>query len=122
MNCAAPGRDIMLRFARAAMTIPFQAGPLATAAQGVLARAADLPAGEAERHVQTCARQLASACLRRSDVRPAVERLVAAVEMLQESLQHGGRRRAQHDVLPVERLLEAFQEELLPELRRQDLL
>ena len=97
-------------------------GPVATAAGLVVARAAALPGGEAGRHVETCARQLASSCLRRGDVRENVDRLVAAVETLQATLRNGARRRAQHDLPAVERLLEVFQEELLPELRREGLL
>jgi hypothetical protein len=97
-------------------------GPMTSALQAVITRAAALPAGDAERHVQTCARHLAAACMRRADVREAVDHLAAAVASLQETLHHGARRRAQHDSKAVERLLETFQEELLPELRRQELL
>jgi hypothetical protein len=42
--------------------------------------------------------------------------------MLQQKLQRGRRRRAQHEIIAVERLLEVLQEELLPELRRQQLI
>ena len=97
-------------------------GPVARAMWLVIARAATLPDGEAERHVQACARQLGSSCLRRVDVPRGVDRLVTAVEMLQASLRAGARRRAQHDLVAVERLLEVFQEELLPVLRREGLL
>ena len=104
------------------MNRPFIPGPVASALGLVIERAAALPPGDHNRHVQTCTRQLASSCLRRADVREAVARLVSAVETLQALLQSGGRRRAQHDLRAVERFLEAFQEELLPELRRQGLL
>lgn len=104
------------------MTTAFGPGPLTTTLTVMTARAAALPDGDVERHVQTCVRQLASSCLRRSDVRTAVDRVVAGVEMLQEMLRNGGRRRAQHDLVAVERLLEVFQEELLPALRRDGLI
>jgi hypothetical protein len=95
---------------------------LATALALMTARAAALPTGDVERHVQTCTWQLESSCVRRAEVRDAVDRLVAAVEMLQDGLRNGGRRRAQHELVAVERFLEVFQEELLPQLRREQLI
>ena len=105
-----------------AMNTGFTPGPVTTALSLMIARAAALADGDVERHVQICARQLASSSLRRVDVRDSVERLVAAVQMLQEALRNGPRRRAQHDIVAVERLLEVVQEELLPQLRRERLI
>lgn len=102
--------------------VPFTPGPIAAALSSVVARAAALPPGEHARHVQVCARRVAACCLRRDGVREAVDRFVAAITDLQNTLDGGRRRRAQHDGMAVERLLETFQEELLPELRRQGLL
>lgn len=103
------------------MTTPFAPGPMTTTLALMTARAAALPEGDVKRHVQICVRQLASSCLHRADVREAVDRTVAAVEMLQEVLRNGERRRARHDLAAVERLLEVFQEDLLPKLRREGL-
>lgn len=100
---------------------PLTPGPVATALGLVIARADALPSGDVAGQVQTCTHTLAAACMHRAGVREAVDRLAAAVAMMQDGLQLGGRRRAQHDSLAVERLLEVFQEELLPELRRQGL-
>ena len=104
------------------MTHSFTPGPVASALSSVVARAAALPSGAAERHVQICVRQVAASCLHRNGVRDAVDRFVAAITDLQGTLHDGPRRRAQHDGMAIERLLETFQEELLPELRRQGLL
>ena len=103
------------------MSSSFTPGPVASALQSVITRADALPPGDAERHVQTCTRYLAASCMRRDGVRDAVDRMADALSALQLTLQNGGRRRAQHDGLAVERLLETFQEELLPELRRAGL-
>lgn len=104
------------------MTGSFAAGPLTATLTVMTARAAALPEGDVERHVQTCVRRLASSCLRRNNVREAVDRVVASIEMLQQVLRDGGRRRARQDIVAVERLLDVFQEELLPQLRRAGLI
>lgn len=103
------------------MNAPLEAGSVMAALRSVIARAAALPPGDAEYYVQTCTHQLAAAATRRVDVRAAVDRLIAAINQLQGTLKDGPRRRAQHDTAAVERLLEALQEELLPELRKQGL-
>ena len=103
------------------MNAPLEPGSVVAALQSVIARAAALPPGDAERYVQTCTHRLAAAATSRVDVRAAVDALTAAINQLQGTLKDGPRRRAQHDGAAVERLLEALQEELLPELRRQGL-
>jgi hypothetical protein len=103
------------------MNAPLEPGSVVLALRSVIARAAALPPGDAECHVQTCTHRLVAAATSRIDVRAAVDGLVAAINQLQGTLKDGRRRRAQHDSAAVERLLEALQEELLPELRRQGL-
>lgn len=105
-----------------AMSMSLPPQPVAVALRALIACAEALPAGDAERHVQTSAHELAAACVRRADVRAAVDRLAEAVTQLQRVLLSGARRRQQHDALAVERLLETLQEQLLPELRANGLL
>ena len=96
--------------------------PVADALRALIARADALPGGDAERYVQACTHELATACTRGDGIRPAVDRLVSAIKQLQGALTDGPRRRAERDGPAVERLLETFQEQLLTELRRQSLL
>jgi hypothetical protein len=96
--------------------------PVAVALRALIACAEALPSGDAERHVEACAHELAAACVQRADVRAAVDRLTRAVTQLQGVLLDGPRRRQQHDKAAVERLLESLQEQLLPELRTHGLL
>jgi len=103
------------------MNAPLESRAIAAALRSVSARAAALPRGDAECYVQICTHRLAAATTSRVDVRAAVDRLIAAINQLQGTLKDGPRRRAQHDSAAVERLLEALQEELLPELRREGL-
>jgi hypothetical protein len=95
---------------------------LDAALQRVLAHAERLPGGAGEHHVKASARELGSACLRGEGVRAAVARLASSVRQLQNELAAGRRRRERHDAAEIERLLEALQEDLLPELRRNGLL
>ena len=85
-------------------------------------RAEALPPGEIERHVQACAHELTAACVHRSGIRAAVDRMAASVAQLQAALSHGSRRQERHDAPAVERLLETLQEQLLPQLRKKGLL
>lgn len=101
---------------------PHDAAPIDAAVQRVLAQAERLPSGDCKRHVQASARDLASACWRRQGVPAAVDRFAASVRQLQAGLAEGTRRRERDNAPAVERLLEALQEELLPELRRSGLL
>ena len=96
--------------------------PFAGALQTVIALAGDLPAGDVEHHVQVSAQELAVACSRRDRVDVAVERFAQSVRQLQQSRIDGPRRRQQEGEPAIERLLETFQEDLLPELRRVGLL
>jgi hypothetical protein len=95
---------------------------IASAAQHVAVLAQRLPAGEAEHHVLGSARELALACSEKQDVSAAVDRLVESIRQLQSDRSQGPRRLEQQGTTAVERLLEAFQEELLPELRRTGLI
>jgi hypothetical protein len=95
---------------------------MAAALRALIARAKALPAGDAEHHVQTCTHELAAACVHRSGVRVAVDRLAEGLMQLQAALSDGPRRRERHDAPAVERLLETFQEQLLPALRKKGLL
>ena len=104
------------------MSTSLEPQPVAVALRALIARAEALAAGDVEHHVQTCAHELAASCARRADVRPAVDRLVAAVNQLQGALMDGPRRRERHDSAAVERLLETLQEQLLPALRTNGLL
>jgi hypothetical protein len=104
------------------MSMTLDPQPVSVALRALITCAEALPAGDAERHVETCAHELAAACVHRADVRPAVDRLTAAVTQLQGALLNGPRRRQQHDAPLVERLLETLQEQLLPELRTHGLL
>ncbi len=108
------------------MTVDPQMNPsperVAAALRALIARADALPAGEIERHVQACAHELTAACVRRTGIRAAVDRLAASVSQLQVSLSQGSRRHEQHEAPAVERLLETLQEQLLPELRKKGVL
>jgi len=104
------------------MNIPMEQQLVTVALRALIARAEALPAGEVEHHVQACAHELAAACLRGADIRPAVDRLAAAIGQLQSALKEGPRRRERHDAPAIERLLETLQETLIPELRTSGLL
>ena len=96
--------------------------PIDAALRTVIARAERLPDGDGEHHVRASVRELASACSCGEGVRDAVDRLAGSVRQLQTELLEGSRRRERHEAVAIERLLEALQEELLPELRRSGLL
>jgi hypothetical protein len=95
---------------------------IVSAVQHVTSLAERLPAGELERHVAVSAQELARACSDQEGVFAAVDRLVEGIRQLQLARSQGARRQEQHGAAAVERLLEAFQEELLPELRRAGLI
>lgn len=88
----------------------------------VIALAKGLPTGDAEHHVQVSAHELEVACSRRDGVGEAVDRLARSVRQLQQNRYDGPRRDQQQGEAAIERLLEAFQEDLLPELRRSGLI
>ena len=95
---------------------------VAAALRALIARAEALPPGDLERHVQACAHELTAACVRRTGIRAAVDRMAAGVAQLQAALAQGSRRHEQHEAPAVERLLETLQEQLLPQLRKKGLL
>jgi hypothetical protein len=99
-----------------------RAARIDAAVQRIITYAERLPPGGGEHHVQVSARELASACARGEGVRAAVDRLASSVRQLQTERSEGSRRRERHDAQAIERLLEALQEDLLPELRRSGLL
>ena len=88
----------------------------------LIARADALPAGEAERHVRVCAHARATACVRRTGVGSATDRLAHSLAQLQAALAAGTRRRHQHDAPAMQRLTETLRDDLLPLLRRRNLL
>jgi hypothetical protein len=88
----------------------------------LIARADALPAGEAERHVRLCAHALTTACVRRTGVDSAIDRLARSLTELQTALSAGTRRRHQHDAPAMQRLTDTLRDDLLPLLRRGNLL
>jgi hypothetical protein len=96
--------------------------PVSVALRTLIARADALPGGHVERHVQRCAHLLAAACIRRTGVSAAIDRLAAGLAELRATLCAGTRRRHQHDAPAMERLVEALRDDLLPVLRRDNLL
>ncbi len=94
---------------------------IASAMQLVTSFAERLPEGEAEHHVRLSAQELARACADEEGVPVAVDHFVQSIRQLQRERGEGARRQQQHGAAAVERLLEALQENLLPELRRAGL-
>jgi hypothetical protein len=88
----------------------------------LIARADALPVGEAERHVRLCAHALPTACVRRIGVGSAIDRLARSLAQLQAALAAGTRRRHQHNAPAMQRLTETLRDDLLPLLRRGNLL
>ena len=96
--------------------------PVSVALRVLIARADALPAGDVERHVQVCAHALAAACVRRTGVGAAIDRFAGSLAQLQAALSAGTRRRHQHDAPAMQRLMETLRNDLLPSLRRGNLL
>jgi hypothetical protein len=96
--------------------------PVSVALRTLVARADALPGGAVERRVQLCAHLLAAACIRRTGVSAAVDRLAGSLAQLQATLSAGTRRRHQHDAPAMQRLANALRDDLLPLLRRGNLL
>ena len=88
----------------------------------IVALAERLPSGDVEHHVKASAHELEGACSRGEGVHEALDRFTTSIRQLQTELAVGSRRHEQHDTPAIERLLEGLQEQLLPELRRQNLL
>ena len=94
---------------------------IASAMQLVTSLAERLPEGDVEHHGRLSARELARACADEEGVPVAVDRFGQSIRQLLRERDEGARRQQQHGATAIERLLDAFEEHLLPELRRAGL-
>ena len=100
------------------MTQSDDPSPLIPALEHLETLAARLGKGSSEDHVRRSVAELSATLRSGSLVGPAVERVMSSVRQLQDEALAGSRRDQQASMLPIERLLDALQRELLPALQR----
>ncbi len=94
--------------------------PLESACRHLETFAHRLPQGAREDDVRRALMSALIALREQHDVEDAVRQLVSALHRLDEDAVSGTRREFQRNAPAVGRVLEAFQEDLLPLLRRAD--